>query len=67
MGETSDAWAADGKTSIFGSPLTVRQLQSEAGTAGAVHGALAAGALTTTFTASPGSSSDDPKHVQNSR
>ncbi|WP_035276730.1 pyruvate:ferredoxin (flavodoxin) oxidoreductase [Desulforegula conservatrix] len=54
MGETSDAWAADGKTNIFGSPLTVRQLQSEAGAAGAVHGALAAGALTTTFTASQG-------------
>lgn len=54
MGETSDAWAADGKINIFDAPLTVRQLQSEAGAAGAVHGALAAGALTTTFTASQG-------------
>lgn len=54
MGETVDQWAAQGLKNIFGLPMDVRQLQSEAGAAGAVHGALAAGALTTTFTASQG-------------
>ncbi|MBW1650422.1 MAG: pyruvate:ferredoxin (flavodoxin) oxidoreductase [Deltaproteobacteria bacterium] len=54
MGETADEWAARGRKNIFGETLKVRQLQSEAGAAGAVHGALAAGALTTTFTASQG-------------
>ncbi len=54
MGETADAWAAAGRKNIFGQPLLVRELQSEAGAAGAVHGSLAAGALTTTFTASQG-------------
>eukprot|EP00362_Geleiidae_sp_MMETSP1317_P001951 CAMPEP_0201281612 /NCGR_PEP_ID=MMETSP1317-20130820/3497_1 /ASSEMBLY_ACC=CAM_ASM_000770 /TAXON_ID=187299 /ORGANISM="Undescribed Undescribed, Strain Undescribed" /LENGTH=1174 /DNA_ID=CAMNT_0047591941 /DNA_START=2292 /DNA_END=5816 /DNA_ORIENTATION=- len=54
MGETADEWAASGRKNIFGQTLKVRQLQSEAGAAGAVHGSLAAGALTTTFTASQG-------------
>ncbi|MDP2646470.1 MAG: pyruvate:ferredoxin (flavodoxin) oxidoreductase [Desulfobacterales bacterium] len=54
MGEVVDQWAATGRKNIFGQKLDVRQLQSEAGAAGAVHGALAAGALTTTFTASQG-------------
>ncbi len=54
MGETSDEWSAQGRNNIFGQQLLVRQLQSEAGAAGAVHGALAAGSLTTTFTASQG-------------
>jgi pyruvate-ferredoxin/flavodoxin oxidoreductase len=54
MGEISDQWAAEGRTNIFGQKVCVRQLQSEAGAAGAVHGSLAAGALTTTFTASQG-------------
>ncbi len=54
MGEICDEWAANGLKNIFGQPLIVRQLQSEAGAAGAVHGSLAAGALTTTFTASQG-------------
>ncbi|MDY0164693.1 hypothetical protein, partial [Desulfobotulus sp.] len=54
IGEISDAWAADGRKNIFGQPVTVRQLQSEAGAAGSMHGALAAGALTSTFTASQG-------------
>ncbi len=54
MGETVDQWAAQGRKNIFGQTMDVRQLQSEAGAAGAVHGALAAGALTTTFTASQG-------------
>jgi pyruvate-ferredoxin/flavodoxin oxidoreductase len=54
MGEIADEWAAQGRKNIFGQTLNVKQLQSEAGAAGAVHGALAGGALTTTFTASQG-------------
>ncbi|MCK5120062.1 MAG: hypothetical protein KAQ78_10775, partial [Candidatus Latescibacteria bacterium] len=54
MGEVADQWAAQGRKNIFGQILNVKQLQSEAGAAGAVHGALATGALTTTFTASQG-------------
>ena len=54
MGEIADEWAAEGLKNIFGQTLTVRQLQSEAGAAAAVHGSLAAGALTSTFTASQG-------------
>lgn len=54
MGEMCDEWAADGLKNIFGQTMTVRQLQSEAGAAAAVHGSLVAGALTTTFTASQG-------------
>ena len=54
MGEKADAWADGGKKNLFGQPLTVIEMQSEAGAAGAVHGALSAGALTTTFTASQG-------------
>lgn len=54
MGELADDWAAAGRKNIFDQVLKIRQLQSEAGAAGAVHGSLAAGALTTTFTASQG-------------
>ena len=54
MGELSDAWSAEGRKNIFGLPVEVVELQSEGGAAGAVHGALSAGALTTTFTASQG-------------
>ena len=54
MGEIADEWAADGLKNIFGQELTVRQLQSEAGAAASVHGSLAGGALTSTFTASQG-------------
>ncbi len=54
MGELADAWAAQGRENIFGQPLSVVEMQSEAGAAGAVHGSLSAGALTTTFTASQG-------------
>ena len=54
MGEFADAWAAAGKRNIFGSVPEVIEMQSEAGAAGTVHGALQAGALTTTFTASQG-------------
>jgi pyruvate-ferredoxin/flavodoxin oxidoreductase len=54
MGEIADEKSARGETNIWGTVPTVSELQSEAGAAGAVHGALAAGALTTTFTASQG-------------
>jgi len=54
MGELADAWAAQGRKNIFGQTLGVIEMQSEAGAAGAVHGSLSAGALTTTFTASQG-------------
>ena len=54
MGEWADAWAAEGMPNLWGSVPSVVELQSEAGAAGTVHGALQAGALTTTFTASQG-------------
>ncbi len=54
MGEMADAKSASGKPNIWGSIPSVTEMQSEGGAAGAVHGALAAGALTTTFTASQG-------------
>jgi pyruvate-ferredoxin/flavodoxin oxidoreductase len=54
IGEIADEWAAKGRNNIFGQKLLVRQLQSEAGAAATVHGSLAAGAYTTTFTASQG-------------
>lgn len=54
MGEWSDAWASAGKPNIWGAAPSVIELQSEAGAAGALHGALQAGSLTTTFTASQG-------------
>jgi len=54
MGEVADSWAAQGRKNIFGQVLKVAEMQSEAGAAGAVHGSLAAGAFTTTFTASQG-------------
>ncbi len=54
LGELPDAWAAAGRKNAFGTVPVVVEMQSEAGAAGAVHGALQAGALTTTFTASQG-------------
>jgi pyruvate-ferredoxin/flavodoxin oxidoreductase len=54
MGEVADELSAHGKTNIWGTVPNVTEMQSEAGAAGAVHGALATGALTTTFTASQG-------------
>ena len=54
MGEFADAWSAAGQKNIWGAVPEVIEMQSEAGAAGAVHGALQAGALTTTFTASQG-------------
>ncbi|MDD7593715.1 MAG: pyruvate:ferredoxin (flavodoxin) oxidoreductase [Peptoniphilaceae bacterium] len=54
MPEHVDTWAANGMKNIFGKPVHVVEMQSEAGAAGATHGSLAAGALTTTYTASQG-------------
>lgn len=54
MGEWADQWSADGETNIWGSVPLVVEMQAESGAAGAVHGALQTGALTTTFTASQG-------------
>ena len=54
MGEWADQWSAEGKTNIWGTVPTVVEMQSEGGAAGALHGALQGGALSTTFTASQG-------------
>ena len=54
MGELIDDWAAKGRLSLFGKPVVVSEMQSEAGAAGAVHGVLSAGAFSSTFTASQG-------------
>ncbi|MFZ2539489.1 MAG: pyruvate:ferredoxin (flavodoxin) oxidoreductase [Oscillospiraceae bacterium] len=54
MAEATDKWASEGKENIFGQQVRVVEMQSEAGAAGAVHGSLSAGALTTTYTASQG-------------
>ena len=54
MGETVDDWAAKGMKNIFGEPVKVVEMQSEAGAAGALHGSLQGGALSTTYTASQG-------------
>ena len=63
MGEHADAWTAQGKLNMWGTIPTVMEMQSEGGAAGAVHGALTAGALSTTFTASQGTIIDDPQYV----
>lgn len=54
MAESCDDWSAQGRKNLFGQPVRVAEMQSEAGAAGALHGCLSAGALTTTFTASQG-------------
>jgi len=54
MAEYTDEWASQGKKNIFGMPVKIVEMQSEAGAAGSVHGSLQAGALTTTYTASQG-------------
>ena len=54
MGELADEWSAKGQKNLMGQRVNIREMQSEAGAAGAVHGSLAAGALTSTFTASQG-------------
>ena len=54
MPEHTDEWATEGRKNIFGRTVQITEMQSEAGAAGAVHGSLVAGALTTTYTASQG-------------
>lgn len=54
MADSTDMWATQGRKNIFGQEVMLTEMQSEAGAAGAVHGSLAAGALTTTYTASQG-------------
>ena len=54
MAEYVDAWSAEGRKNIFGQPVRVVEMQSEGGAAGAVHGSIISGALTTTYTASQG-------------
>ena len=54
MAENVDEWSSKGRKNIFGQAVRVTEMQSEGGAAGAVHGSLSAGALTTTFTASQG-------------
>ena len=54
MAEVADEWSATGRENMFGQKLRLAEMQSEAGAAGAVHGSLVAGALTTTYTASQG-------------
>ena len=54
MAEVTDKWATEGKKNLFGNTVKIAEMQSEAGAAGAVHGSLTAGALTTTYTASQG-------------
>ena len=67
MGELADEWSAQGKKNIFGQKVDVVEMQSEGGASGAVHGALSAGALTTTFTASQGLMLMLPEHAQDRR
>ncbi|MCI5839696.1 MAG: pyruvate:ferredoxin (flavodoxin) oxidoreductase, partial [Peptoniphilaceae bacterium] len=54
MPEVTDVWAANGRKNLFGQPVQVKEMESELGAAGAFHGSLGAGALTTTYTASQG-------------
>jgi pyruvate-ferredoxin/flavodoxin oxidoreductase len=54
MAELCDTWSASGRKNIWGDAVSITEMQSEGGAAGAAHGALLAGALTTTFTASQG-------------
>jgi pyruvate-ferredoxin/flavodoxin oxidoreductase len=54
MGELADSWSSHGRTNVWGAVPKVVEMQSEGGAAGAVHGALQAGSLATTFTASQG-------------
>ena len=54
MGELADQWATQGRKNLMGQTMTIHEMESELGAAGAVHGCLTGGALTTTFTASQG-------------
>ena len=64
MAEFCDEWAAAGRPNLWGQVPRIVEMQSEGGVAGAVHGGLLGGALTTTFTASQGLLADDPEPLQ---
>jgi pyruvate-ferredoxin/flavodoxin oxidoreductase len=66
MAENVDEWAAKGKKNLFGQPVRLMEMQSEAGAAGAVHGALQAGAHHHLHRVA-GAAADDPQFVQNCR
>ena len=67
MAEKVDEWSAKGRTNIFGKPVEVIEMQSEAGAAGTCHGSLQAGALTTDLHGLSGPAADDPAYVQDRR
>ena len=67
MAEKVDEWSAKGEKNLFGHTVDVIQMQSEAGAAGTCHGALQAGALTTTFTSAQGPNADDTGDVRHGR
>jgi len=67
MAEWADQWKEEGRKNIWGTIPVVAEMQSEGGAAGAMHGALQAGASGTTFTASQGLFADDSEHVQDRR
>ena len=67
MADYVDQWAANGKKNIFGTTVKVCEMQSEGGAAGAVHGSLAAGALTSTYTADRKSTRLNSSHRLTSR
>ena len=67
MGEFADDWSAKGRTNLWGAVPEVIEMQSEAGAAGTLHGAVTRGALGTTFTASQGLLLDAAEHVQDRR
>ena len=67
MAELADEWAAAGRPNLWGAVPEIIEMQSEAGAAGTLHGAVQGGALATTFTASQGSAADGAEHVQDRR
>ena len=66
MAEQIDEWSAAGRKNIFGQRVLVKQMQSEGGAAGAMHGTLLGGALTSTYTASQGTDADASSCVSDS-
>ncbi|GIV85453.1 MAG: hypothetical protein KatS3mg052_2460 [Candidatus Roseilinea sp.] len=67
MGELADQWSSAGERNLWGSVPIVQEMQSEGGAAGAVHGALQAGALAHHVHVQPGPTADDPEYVQDRR
>ena len=67
MAELADEWSSRGRTNVWGTVPTVVEMQSEGGAAGALHGALQAGALVDDVHLVAGPAADDPEHVQDCR